>query len=175
MAGASTAVPSLTISILSSQCLVRVGLRKILESSVTVPIVVYPSQRETPDGVPTDTRVDVFILDLETVPDAIGTIKQIRESAPTSKIVLLSGVEDQQRLHEVFAYGADGVILKVQPPVVMLATIEAFYVPAHRSVHAERNEAVSVDLGKTSMQEVDSETQPAMWSDALTKREREVT
>ena len=72
----------------------------------------------------------MFILDLETERDALGTIHQIRESAPTSKIVLLCGLENQDRTREAFAAGVDGIILKVQPPAVVLAVIEALYAPA---------------------------------------------
>ena len=55
---------------------------------------------------------------------------------PTSTIVLLCGLEDQDRTHEAFACGVDGIILKVQPPTVVLAVIEALYAPAkpHSSV-----------------------------------------
>jgi DNA-binding NarL/FixJ family response regulator len=90
----------------------------------------------------------VFILDLETVRDAIGTIKQIRESAPTSKIVLLCGLEDKDRTREAFAYGVDGIVLNIQPPGVMLATIEALYALAPHRLQAEHNGTVWVDVAE---------------------------
>ena len=40
----TAAMPTFTIGILSSQCLVWLGLQKILESSATVPMVVHPHQ-----------------------------------------------------------------------------------------------------------------------------------
>ena len=42
MTDTSAASPTLTIAILSRQCLVWFGLQKILESSATVPMVVQP-------------------------------------------------------------------------------------------------------------------------------------
>ncbi|BFU88949.1 MAG: hypothetical protein NTAFB01_01360 [Nitrospira sp.] len=66
-------------------------------------------------------RPDVFILDLDTERDALGTIHQIRESAPTSKIVLLCGLEDQDRTRETFAArsrarGNRGTVCSRDPP-----------------------------------------------------------
>ncbi len=137
MTDTSAAMPTLTIAILSSQCLVWLGLQKILESSVTVPMVVHPHLGRPSDLLPAESRPNVFILDLETERDAVGTLKQIRESAPTSKIVLLCGLDDQDRMREAFTAGVDGIILKVQPPEVMLAVIVALSVPAKPPTHVE--------------------------------------
>ena len=80
MTDASIASPTLTIAILSSQCLVWLGLQKILESSTTVRMVVRLYPGRTSDLLRAERRPDLFILDLETECDAIGTITQIRES-----------------------------------------------------------------------------------------------
>ena len=174
MTDLSAASPALTIAILSSQCLVWFGLQKFLESSATVPMVVHPSQWRISGGFPTETRPDVVILDLETERDAIDTIKQIREAAPTSKIVLLCGLEDQDRTREAFASGVDGIILKVQPPTVVLAVIEALYVPAKPQAHVAREGAEKMGLGNAFKKLVDVATQPSAWPEALTEREREI-
>ena len=163
--------PSLMIAILSRQWLVWLGLQKVLEGRATVQMVVSPHQWRIPDGCPTGTRPDVVILDLETEHDAIGTINQIRESAPTSKIVLLCGLEDQSRTREAFAAGVDGIILTVQPPTIMLAVLETLYAPAQ--AYGERDGTVGLSLGPpVKKSATDAPTQA--WPNALTKREREI-
>ncbi|WHZ27728.1 MAG: hypothetical protein OJF51_002525 [Nitrospira sp.] len=149
-------VPSITLAIISSQYLVWFGLQKVFEHIETPRIVVHPHRRVTPDLLLAEKRPDMFLLDLETHQDAVGTIRQIRESAPTSKIVVLSGVEDKPCLHEVFAFGIDGVILKIQPPEVVLAVIQA------------------LSASTTNCDGADSGTQRAVLPDALTEREREI-
>lgn len=52
MTDTNAAMPTLTITILSSQCLVWLGLQNVLESSSTVPMVVHPNQWRTADGAP---------------------------------------------------------------------------------------------------------------------------
>ena len=171
MRDTGTAIAPLTIAILSRQCLVQLGLQKILESSTTLPMVVQPHPWRTPDGSLPATPPDVFILDLETESDALGTLTQIRASAPTSKIVLLCGLEDQDRAREAFAAGVDGILLKVQPPPVVLAVIEALYTPAQSKAHVARE---GVGLGTAFKTRVDGVPHPPAWPDALTEREREI-
>ncbi len=174
MTDTSAASPSLMIAILSRQWLVWLGLQKMLEGCATVQMVVPPYQWRIPDGFPTRTRPDVVILDLETAHDAFGTINQIRESAPTSKIVLLCGFEDQARTREAFAAGVDGIILKVQPPAVMLAVIEALYAQAQPQAYGERDGAVGLGLGPPVKKRGDADAPQPVWLDAVTEREREI-
>ena len=169
MPDTSAEMPVLTIAILSSQCLVWLGLQKILESHATVPMVVLPHLWRPSNRPPAENPPDVFILDLETERDTLGAINQIRESASTSKIVLLCGLEDKDRMREAFAAGVDGIILKVQPPAVVLAVIEALYAPSIPHVPAGR-----LGLGIPFMKTVEAEPQLLAWPEALTEREREI-
>ena len=164
------AIPHLTIAILSHQCCVWIGLQKILVSSTTPPMIVHPYPSRLAELLRSDSRPDVFILDLETVHDALRTITQIRETAVTSKIVLWCGFEDHARTREAFAAGVDGVILKVQPPEVVLAVIEALYTTAMPQISMELN-AIS-RIGP--MKKVEPLSSPPAWPEALTEREREV-
>ena len=174
MISTSAVSPSLLIAILSRQCLVWLGLQKILEGRATVQMVMPPYQWRIPDGFPSGTRPDVDILDLETAPDAVRTITQIRESVPTSKIVLLCGFEDQARTSEAFVAGVDGIILTVQPPTVILAVIEALYAPAQPQASGERDRAVELGFGPPVKKKSDADTPPPTWLDAVTEWEREI-
>lgn len=176
MPDTSGAPPPLTIAILSSHGSVWCGLQTILESCATIPMVVHLHPWRTPDWLIAESRPDVVILDLETERDVTLTLAQIRESAPTSKIVILCSLHDQDRTREAFAAGVDGIVLKVQPPTVMLAMIEALYAPTQpQEAHRERDGMAGIGLGTTSFtKKVDSDTPPTMWPDALTEREREI-
>lgn len=173
MTDASVVTPTRTIAIISSQYLVCLGLQNILERGKTG-CVVQSHQRMPPDLLLPQNHPDVFVLDLETDRQAVWTIRQIQESAPNSKIVLLSGMEDRQRLHEAFACGVDGVILKVQPPAVVLATIEALYPTSQSPLNRDRNGVVEKNVKKLFQQEVESEPHSPTWPEAVTEREREV-
>lgn len=174
MTDRTAARSTLTIAILSSHCLVRLGLQKILESSTTLPMAVHPYSGRISGVLCAERCPDLFILDLEAERDALGTITQIREAAPTSKIVLLCGLEVVDRAVEAFAAGIDGIILKVQPPIVMLTVIEALYAPAASSVRMERASQGGIGLGAPIRTGGDSVPPLPAWSESLTEREREV-
>ncbi len=174
MISTSAVSPSLMIAILSRQCLVWLGLQTVLEGRAIVQMVVPPYQRRIADGFLGGTRPDMVILDLESVPDVIGTIKQVRDSAPTCKIVLLCGFEDQACTREAFAAGVDGIILTVQPPTVILAVIESLYAPAQPQASGERDRAVELGLGPPVKKTSDADLPPPTWLDAVTEREREI-
>ena len=173
MAGTRAATSTRTIAIISRQYVVCLGLQSILDGGKTG-CVVHSHQQVMPDLLLAERHPDVFVLDLETDGDAIGTIKQIRESAPNSKIILLSGFEDRKRLYEAFVCGVDGVILTVQPLAVVLAMIEALYPPTQNQIDVEHHGVMEENLKRVSQPEVESEPQPSSWSDAVTEREREV-
>lgn len=116
----------------------------------------------------------MVILDLETTPDAIGTLTQIRECAPTSKIVLLCGLEDQACMRETFAAGVDGIILTVQPPTVILAVIESLYTPSQPQAFGERDRAVGLGLRSPVKKKSHADAPPPAWLEAVTEREHEI-
>ena len=160
MTDTRAAIPTLTIAILSSHCLVWLGLQSILESSTSVPMVVLPHQKKLHDLLRPESRPDLFILDVDTERHAVGTLTQIRESAPTSRIVLLCGFEDKDRTREALANGVDGIILKVQPTEVVLAVIESLCASAKPQACVERHRADGLSLGSPFKKKADSATPP---------------
>lgn len=172
----NSAVPTLTIAIISRHHLLVLGLQKMFESKRTehLHVVVHQHQRMTPAVLLPESRPDVFILDMETERDTLGTIKQLRDAAPLSKIMLLSGFEDKESTREAVDYGVDAVILKIQPPTVVLAAIEALFpiVPHADSVDGDGAKFVA----STNVFEKATATRPSatVWPAELTQREREV-
>lgn len=161
-------VPSITLAIISCRYLVKIGLAKIFESTEAVRIVMHSHLKMALDGLLAENRPDVFLLDMETERDAVGTIGQIRASAPKSKIVLLSRFEDAHRTHEAFECGVDGVILNVQPPAVVLAAIEALHILAANHAFVGSHDVGGVNLSAAS------NAQPSAWPEGLTERKREI-
>jgi len=165
---------SLTLEVITKQCLVGFGLHRIFERSKTMKVVLREHAQLTPNVLSLVPRADVFIIDLETNRDTINLVPQIRESAPTSKVVVLSGGEDKQHLHQVLASGVDGVILNVQPPEVLLAVIETLYPQDTRQAEFADGPSVERSQATVSQQKVDSAARQPMWDAGLTQREREV-
>jgi DNA-binding NarL/FixJ family response regulator len=167
-------VPNLTIAIISGHHLLCLGLQKILESNDTLLSRVHSYQRLTPDALLPDNRPDMVILDTETERDITSDIRQMREAAPKSKILLLSGFDERERTREAIAYGVDGVLLKIQPPQVVLAAIDALFSLVRPPSSGAHDGTECRDPMKCSKASATKGPPAAVWPDALTEREREV-
>jgi len=167
-------IPTRTIAIISRHHLVRLGLQKIFESCETRRFVVQQYQHITPDLRLPEDHPDVFILDMETERDSVGSLRWIRESAPMSKVLLLSGFEDRDRMHEAFNCGVDGVLLKIQPPEVVLALIDALYPAVSHHIHRAQDVVVTTDLQQALTLKTLVQREYTTWPDGLTARERDI-
>lgn len=167
-------ISTLTVAIISRQHLVGLGLQNIFENCATRRFVIQQYPRILPDLPLPEPHPDIFILDLETERDIMGAIRWIRESAPTSKILLLSGFEDKGRMHEAFNYGVDGVLLKIQPPEVVLAIIDALFPSASHHTSRTQMPVASTNLRQALTLNPTVDRQYATWPDGLTAREREI-
>lgn len=167
-------MPTLTIAIISGHHLARLGLRKLFENGVTRRFVVQQYQRITLDTHLLENHPDVFILDMETERDTVRAIRWMKASAPTSKILLLCGFEDKDRMQEAFACGVDGVLLKIQPPEVVLAMIDALYPSSRTHTHVVQHEATLTDLTPAFISQATIEKGYPAWPDGLTERERAI-
>lgn len=166
--------PTLTLAIVSSQHLLGLGLQKLFESRETAQIIVKSHLSVTADALLAESQPDVFLLDMETEQDAIGAIRLIKELASKSKILLLSGLEDKQRMREAFECGVDGLILKIQPAGVMLAAIEALYPSTTNHASIRSRNVVGVGLEASSQGDTDPSAPPPAWLHGLTERQREI-
>ncbi len=162
------------VAIVSGQSLIWVGLQTILESTRTFRIVGTPTLRLAAPGAIADCQPDVIIVDTETERDAIDGIKQLRDSIPHSKVMLLSGFDQKDPVREALEYGIDGVILKIHPPAVIIAAIQAIDPQSRHSPgagdHTIPHRYLSLPF-HTPRQPI---LQQTGWPDALTEREREV-
>jgi DNA-binding NarL/FixJ family response regulator len=117
----------------------------------------------------------VILIDMESELDAGPLIQKIRQRAPVAKIILLSGFDDKERTKEAFLQGVDGIVLKVQPPAVLVAVIDSLCQAIRSSVNDKGGEVSSTFL--TSPRPIpftNTEAAALRLPDGLTGREREV-
>ncbi|MGC4096161.1 MAG: hypothetical protein QM706_03510 [Nitrospira sp.] len=107
-----TTIAPLTIAILSRQCLVWLGLQKILEGSTTLPMVVQPHPWRTPDGCLPRHNPMCLSWIWRRSPDAIGILTQIRAAAPTSRLCCYAASRSKTVRASAFAAGVDGILLE---------------------------------------------------------------
>ena len=107
------------------------------------------------------------------LPDIIRTIK---EAVPAIKIILLAGMDESESIRQAFACGVEGLVLKIQPSPVLIATIDYLAhtgspvtLPIECST-SRMNRGLTSSLTALPLQS----PAPTKWSEGLTERERDI-
>jgi len=161
-----------TVLIADDQALVRVGLRKILESEPDTSVIGEAGDGEAAVRMAGRHRPDVVLMDIRMpVLDGIEATRRIVRERPASRVLMLTTFGLDSYVYDALRAGASGFMLKDAPPEEIAAAVriiargEALLAPAvTRSVIEEfaRREPVP------------EPPSPPPVLDELTAREREV-
>ena len=115
---------SIRMLIVDDHAVLRAGLRMLLDAEPDIQVV-----GEAGDGVEAVARTidlapDVVLLDL-TMPRMGGleVLRQIRESSPQTRVLVLTMHDDESYLREVLKAGGSGYVLKRAADVELLSAI----------------------------------------------------
>ena len=116
------------MSILSNNCLVRLGLQRIAENERWIRLIGYASNAPTLDALLKHERLDIMIVDSEIAHDITPFIHKIRTVGSRMRIILFGRlVEGCAR--QAIDLGVDGLVLKEQPSGVLVAMIDHLMQP----------------------------------------------
>lgn len=126
-----------TVLIVDDQALVRVGLRKILDSEPGMDVVGEARDGERAvDGV-RRLRPDVVLMDIRMpVMDGIEATRRIVHEQPAPRVLILTTFGLDAYVYEALRAGASGFMLKDAPPEEIVAAVrivasgEALLAPA---------------------------------------------
>lgn len=164
------------VAIISSNYLLRLGLQRIVEAERWIKLIGQTTHGTNLDEVLASNHPTIAILDTENDHAIPELILKIKRAAPAIKVILLSGFEDMERTRQAFASGVDGIVLKVQPSAVLIATI------AHLARTDEEVPLTFERLGGPRKLSAQAEPPPLLTRapaqhkrlDGLTEREQEV-
>ena len=177
MSGIEDGRISTKVAIASSNYLLRLGLQRIVETEKWINLVGHVSNSAALDDMLSCEQPHVMIIDTEMVKDVTDLIKRIKTAVPRIRIILLSGLEDPECTRQAIDFAVDGIVLKVQPSAVLVATIRYLTRPTTNHVqpvienvtaHLTMNE---MSRSSGSRPKHSSQTK---WPDGLTERECEV-
>jgi len=126
-----------TVLIADDQALVRVGLRKILESEPETTVVGEAGDGEDAVSEALRLRPDVVVMDIRMpVLDGIEATRRIVGRQPTTRVLILTTFGLDSYVYEALRAGASGFMLKDAPPeelavaVRIVASGDALLAPA---------------------------------------------
>jgi len=164
------------VAIVTNNYLLRLGLQKIVDDEKWIRLVGQAAHAGNLDEILTNEQPHIVILDTEiggTAPDLIQKIKRV---APGVKTILLSGFDDTECTRQALASGVDGIVLKMQPSAVLIATINYLADSGREVALPIGSGQAPLRLNHTPAVSTAPPQPPALtkWSDGLTEREREV-
>ena len=129
MSNIDDASSTTAVAIVSSNYLLRLGLQSILQTKKSLRLLGHAANGAALDEMLLRERPDIIIVDTEIAHDFTGLIQKIKVASSQIRIILLSGFQDQECTRQAIDVGVDGIVLKVQPSTVLIATIEYFARP----------------------------------------------
>ncbi len=172
MSGLERSNTPITAAIVSKNHLVHLGLQAVVKSQQHIRLIGAATSAVEAEELIAREKPQVIIIELEPEIDIMGLVRKMKTSVPTTKIVLLSGIEDKHRAWEALSSGVDGIVLSIQPPAALLAIIDYVCHGQAKTIPDELNGTGRLNglaLGISNA----GPSSPRS-SDALTKREREI-
>jgi DNA-binding NarL/FixJ family response regulator len=113
---------TIRVFIVSDNHLIRSGLRRILDSQPSFRVVAEVSIEKAGN---LDIHADLVLVELDPrATDAFAFIRSLKETKRDLPILVLSDLADHELSHKALALGAAGIVLKMQPPAVLIAAIQ---------------------------------------------------
>lgn len=122
----SAHMASLRILVADDHEIVREGVRRLVDNVPGWEVCGEVGDGRAAVGLAEKLKPDVVIIDL-LMPQLGGldAARQIKRSLPETEILVFTGEEDEQLIHDVFAAGARSYIVKSDISAHLLAAIEA--------------------------------------------------
>jgi DNA-binding NarL/FixJ family response regulator len=159
------------VFMVSDSHITRSGLRRILESQITIRVLGEVSvKRAIPETIARH-RPDIVLIDIDPR-DAdifLGLIATLHE-ADKSNVLILSDLADYELSRKALAIGASGIVLKVQPAAVLIAAILELCPPYRNNSIPEVEDYIPSRKSLTKL----SNDAKMIKIDSLTTREREI-
>ncbi len=152
----------------------RVGLRTILGAHPNVSLVGELSGDTNAVEVAGQKKPEVILIDVDlTGVGLLDLIGKLRAAAKDSQILILCGLDNEQLTREALCSGAAGVVLKIQPPGVLIAAIEDLCNDAPKTILSQSIQPVSSLMSNMDSVKKNGSAPPQIVA-SLTARERGV-
>jgi len=169
-------IHAIKVFIVGDSHIVRSGLRKIIETQGTARVLGEVSVRQASADTIAGHNPDLVIVDLDPrSTDPLGFIGAFHEALDNIPVLVLGDLADHGLIQKALALGAAEVVLRMQPPAVLIAAIRELC-PAYRDDLAGRT--VTGTMVNTTIPKVRTLMRPSADDmnriDSLTVREREI-
>ncbi|WHZ22353.1 MAG: hypothetical protein OJF47_001465 [Nitrospira sp.] len=115
MNGADRSAAPIRVAIVSKNHLVRLGLQSVINTQQHILLIREVTSTLEAEDFAVREKPQVLVIEMKPEIDLMNLVRRIKTSAPTTRIIVLSGIEDKQRALQALPSGIDGIVLNVQP------------------------------------------------------------
>ena len=161
-----TADARIRVMIVDDHSIVRVGLKQVLEQSGEFEVVGEAADGEAAVRVAAEVSPEVVVMDvIMPKKDGVEACREIMESAPETRVVMLTASAEVDAIVEAVAAGATGYLQKETDRERLLSTVRD-------AVSGELR--VPVEVVRRAFEEIRAGGRAADAASGLTPREREI-
>lgn len=162
------------VIIVDDQAMVREGLRMILSLHEEIKIIGEAANGEELLALLSEKQPDVVLMDIRMpVMDGIETLKVVKASNPTVKVIILTTFNEDEYIFNGLKHGADGYVLKDSNSKEIIRAIEAAC-EGKMLLHSDVSSKISKVLHAMEQLANESPSIKDQVDDVLTPREIEV-
>jgi len=164
------------VVIVGDSHITRSGLRRILESQGVIRVLSEANIKRTSADTILQYSPDVVVIDLDPhAADVSEFIRTLTVAPGDAAILVVADLIDHELVRKALTLGASGIVLKIQPPSVLLAAIEELC-PAY---HTSSTSATMSGKDRSNEKErrlvkASDEAKDLALINSLTAREREI-
>lgn len=149
--------------------MVQAGIRMVLQNHRDFLVVGEATTPSKAVEVAALERPDVILIDVDVLGGEMDKlVNSLHGAAADCLVLVLSDLKDEELTRKALCSGAAGVVLKIQPPAVLIALIESLYVKKSQVQQQwPRPVPLRIHAPKEDTQESEKFT-------SLTTREREI-
>lgn len=103
------------------------GISFLLKSTPQLDLLDTFTDTELLDEFLMVNDVNVLLFEIGTNSERIEEIIKLKQTSPSTKLIVISAVEDQTRIVQILKYGADGYILASSSPVEIIKSVSDVY------------------------------------------------
>jgi DNA-binding NarL/FixJ family response regulator len=160
---------AIQVFIVSDNHIIRSGLRRILDSHPGFRVVAEVSIEKAGSLDTKGQRADLALVELDPrASDGFAFIGGLKDTKSDLPVLVLCDLADHELSRKALALGAAGVVLKMQPPAVLIAAIQEL---CPRAGHGSSPKKLATEGNGSSYA---SDAEVARNIKSLTAREREI-
>jgi DNA-binding NarL/FixJ family response regulator len=164
------------VFIVGDNHITRSGLRRILELQATMRVVGEIGVKQLTTDTIFRHDADIVLIDLDPRgADLLTFIGAMHKASHNIALLILSDLPDHELARRALAIGAHGIVLKIQPPAVLLAAVADLCQLPHSgtALHSLPADTRKIRLNKSWKGDASS-AESILKIDRLTSREREI-